>query len=617
MELNIFMDIFKYLPLIIFYGLIILIVFLFIKDKYQKQHAILKTHPILGRLRYIFEMVGPEFRQYWFLNDKEGRPVDRDTMETIAKAGKYANTVIGFGSKKDFSQTSFYLTNSMFPLNVDELSVDQNNMLHSYTYKILDETLTKRKEKRNLALLKPWHLTEENEIIIGPKREQPFHVKGLVGISAMSYGALSKSAVKALAQGVAISGGSFMNSGEGSISRYHLSSVYEVQDTSQELMDRLSEKIVSYVQDYPNSSNFDLENRFGKRIMFHVDTLVKQGVLKEKKADIIFQIGSGLFGARKDNRYCEETFLSNALRPEVKAIELKLAQGAKVRGGKLPKEKITEEIAKIRGIGMDKDVESPNRFPLFNDIDGLFHWITHWQAISGKPVGIKVVAGDNESFEEIARYMKETGKHPDFISIDGAEGGTGATYQEMADSLGLPIYSGIHILDQTLKKYGVRDNVKIFASGMLATADKMAVALSLGADLIYVARAAMNTVGCINAAKCHTNLCPVGITSHLPHLEAGLVVEEKRFRTANYLRTMREGLYMLGASCGIDSPSKFSNRHIAIRETNNDVHKLKDFIPVEKPIETAVETPVEASKKHPKEDDQAVAVDVGKERIIS
>src|SRR5699024_6987813 len=206
---------------------------------------------------------------------------------------------------------------------------------------------------------------------------------------------------------------------------------------------------------------------------------------------------------------------------------------------------------------------------------------------------------------------------PDFISIDGAEGGTGATYQEMADSLGLPIYSGIHILDQTLKKYGVRDNVKIFASGMLATADKMAVALSLGADLIYVARAAMNTDGCINAAKCHTNLCPVGITSHLPHLEAGLVGEEKRFRTANYLRTMLEGLYMLGASCGIDSPSKFSNRHIAIRETNNDVHKLKDFIPVEKPIETTVERPVEASKKHPKEDDQAVAVDVEKERIIS
>src|SRR5690625_4182754 len=148
----------------------------------------------------------------------------------------------------------------------------------------------------------------------------------------------------------------------------------------------------------------------------------------------------------------------------------------------------------------------------------------------------------------------------------------------MADSLGLPIYSGIHILDQTLREYGVRERVKIISSGMLATANKMAVALGLGADLIYVARAAMNTVGCINAAKCHTNLCPVGVTSHIPHLEAGVVVEEKRFRTANYLTTMREGLYMLGASCGIDNPTMFSHEHVALREDNNKVTDIKDII---------------------------------------
>lgn len=576
-KLSIFMSVFKFLPLIFFYGLIILLIYLYLKDKYQNQHSILKTHPVLGRLRYIFEMVGPEFRQYWFLNDKEGKPVDRDTQETIAKAGKYANTVIGFGSKKDFSKTSFYLTNSIFPLNVDELSVDNEPLIQSYTYQILNESLTSRKEKRNQVRLKPWHLTEENQITIGKDRENPFHVRGLVGVSAMSYGALSKSAVKALAQGVAISGGSFMNTGEGGISPYHLSKVYEVIDTEKELVDRLSEKIVNYVTDNPNSSNFDLETRFGKGVMFHIDQLVSQGVLKQKTTDLIFQVGSGLFGARKDGKYCEETFLNNALKPEVKAIELKLAQGAKVRGGKLPKEKITPEIAAIRGVEMGKDVESPNRFPLFSDMNGLFDWVTHWQEITGKPVGIKVVAGDNDSFEDLARYMRETGKKPDFIAIDGAEGGTGATYQEMADSLGLPIYSGIHILDKTLRKYGVRDDIKVIASGMLATADKMAIALSFGADLIYVARAAMNTVGCINAGKCHTNLCPVGITSHLPHLEAGVVVEEKRFRTANYLRTMREGLYMLGASCGIDSPSKFSYHHIALREANNDVRKIADF----------------------------------------
>src|SRR5699024_3033292 len=126
--------------------------------------------------------------------------------------------------------------------------------------------------------------------------------------------------------------------------------------------------------------------------------------------------------------------------------------------------------------------------------------------------------------------------------------------------------------------YGVRDEVKIIASGMLATANKMAVALSLGADLIYVARAAMNTVGCINAGKCHTNLCPVGITSHLPHLEAGLAVNEKRFRTANYLTTMREGLFMLGASCGIATPTEFAKQHIALRKSDNEVKKYTDTI---------------------------------------
>src|SRR5699024_6527155 len=155
-----------------------------------------------------------------------------------------------------------------------------------------------------------------------------------------------------------------------------------------------------------------------------------------------------------------------------------------------------------RGIEMGKDVESPNRFPLFSDMDGLFKLITHWQTITGKPVGIKVVAGDNHSFDELAKHMKETDEKPDFISNDGAVVGSGATYPEGAVRLGLPIYSGILILEQARRKYDVRDDVTIIASGMLATANKMAIALSLGADLIYVARAAMNTIGCINAAKC-------------------------------------------------------------------------------------------------------------------
>src|SRR5699024_3026998 len=204
--LSIIIDILKAIPYILFFLILVFLVLLFVKDKYQSQHAILRTHPILGRMRYIFEMIGPEMRQYWFLNDKEDKPIDRDTQETIAKAGKYANTVMGFGSKKDFSKTDFYLTNSLFPLNKDELNVNNKRLTETYTYQIVDETLTNRKEKRKQIQIKTWHHADKVTVTIVAKRKYAFHVKGLVGVSAMSIGELSASDVKALAQGVAISG---------------------------------------------------------------------------------------------------------------------------------------------------------------------------------------------------------------------------------------------------------------------------------------------------------------------------------------------------------------------------------------------------------------------------
>lgn len=581
-------------PLLLFYGLIAFVIGLYLKDRFQHQHSILRTHPVIGRLRYMFEMIGPEMRQYWFAGDKENKPIDRDTQETIAKAGKYGSTVIGFGSNKDFAKDDFYLVNSMFPKNIEELEVDQNRTIHTYKYEILNEGLVSRKEKRYATESAPWHLTDRHQVVIGKSCEKPFPVKGLIGVSAMSYGALSKSAVKALAQGVAISGGSFMNTGEGGISPYHLSKVYRVNPDKRPT-DEAEKKIYALVERKGTTSNFGifkrlLQNEHGTHItdaerrktyeekggtlQALLSKMVADGSLYVQETDLIFQIGSGLFGARKDNQYCEETFSKNANKPEVKAIEIKLAQGAKVRGGKLPKEKITPEIAEIRGVAMGKDVESPNRFPLFEDMDGLFRLIARWKELTGKPVGIKVVAGSDVSFEELALKMKETGAGPDFITIDGAQGGTGATYQEMADSLGLPIFAGLTILDDTLRAHGVRDRVTILASGMLATADKMAMALCLGADLIYVARAAMNTIGCLNAKKCHTNHCPVGVTSHLPHLEAGLAVEEKRFRTANYLATMRNGLFMLGASCGVTSPTLLDRSHLTFHRQGSNVRRF-------------------------------------------
>jgi glutamate synthase domain-containing protein 2 len=238
-------------------------------------------------------------------------------------------------------------------------------------------------------------------------------------------------------------------------------------------------------------------------------------------------------------------------------------------------------IRRIRGIPMDwdKDVESPNRFTDFNDVASLFVFVEKLRRLAGKPVGIKVVAGSELAIEELAATMQVTGSGPDFITVDGGEGGTGATYMEMADSLGLPLYTALLIADNTLRKYGVRKRVKIFASGMLATADKMAIAFAFGADMINVARAAMNTIGCINSLKCNTNECPTGVTSHKPELKQGLVVEEKRFRTANYMATLREGVFMLAASCGLESPVLFDRSHVTFKDRNAVATRMDELSP--------------------------------------
>ncbi len=579
------------------------VVGLYFWDRYmQKQHSILKTHPIIGRFRYIFEALGPELRQYFIWGDKEGRPIDRDTQGYIAKAGKYGSTVIGFGSRRDFSQEGFFLSNSMFPRNMDELAVDQSRPITTtYKYQIMKEGLVSRKEKRYQTTALPWLLADEHAVVIGAynKVRQPYHAKGFIGISAMSFGSLSDHAVMALAQGSAIASGSWMNTGEGGISPYHLSKIYELLDDGRSEVPAQAEEAAVYalLQKRRLVSNFEIAKElshleYDSMDVFELDKnpyvqaverLVAEGSVVRKETDLIYQVGSAKNGARRDElgTFDAEMFTMTAGRPEVKLIEVKLAQGAKVRGGKLPKSKLTPMIRRIRGIPMDwdRDVESPNRFTDFSDMPSLFAFIEKLRDLSGKPVGIKIVAGSEMAVEELAAHMLETGSGPDFITVDGGEGGTGATYMEMADSLGLPLYSALLIVDNTLRRYGVRERVKVFASGMLATADKMAVALAFGADLVNVARAAMNTIGCINALKCNTNECPTGVTSHKPELKQGLVIEEKRYRTANYIATLREGVFMLAASCGLESPVQFERQHVTFKDRNAAATRMDRLSP--------------------------------------
>lgn len=504
----------KYLPSVLT-GTMMAIPFFYIayiyqKDDRQKQHAILRNFPLLGRVRYMTEMVGPELRQYLFAHDNEGKPFSRKQFQHVVKAGKYNKRLIGFGSVRDFDEEGYYIRNALFPKLRTELKVDNTEKINTNVYEIDNEGLMTRKEHREERQIDPYYLRDEDAVVIGEDTcREPFRIKGLVGQSAMSYGSLGSHAITALSKGLGLAGGTWMNTGEGGLSEYHLAG----------------------------------------------------------NPDIIMQIGPGLFGVRTaGGEFSLDAFKEKAAMKQVKAFEVKLAQGAKIRGGHLEGPKVTEEIAAIRLIEPGKTVNSPNRFEEFDSIPKLFNFIEQLREVGGKPVGIKIVVGDINNTEELIKEMKETGKGPDFISIDGGEGGTGATYQELADSIGLPIMSALPVVDELLREYGIRNRVKLIASGKLVTPDKIAIALAMGADLVNIARGFMISVGCIMAQVCHTNTCPVGVATTDPDLQDGLVINEKYFRVANYVISLREGLFNIAAAAGVDSPTKLERKHIAHKD---------------------------------------------------
>ncbi|MGN7396561.1 FMN-binding glutamate synthase family protein [Peribacillus frigoritolerans] len=491
------------------------------KDDTQKQHSILRNFPLIGRIRYMTEQIGPELRQYLFENNNEGTPFSRKEFEDVVKAGKYKERLIGFGSERDFNEAGYYIRNSMFPNLREELRIDNSQKINTKVYEVDEEGLLTRKEKREDRQIEPYFLRDEDAVIIGGDTcRNPFKLKGLVGQSAMSYGALGENAITALSRGLGLAGGTWMNTGEGGLSKYHLSG----------------------------------------------------------NPDIMMQIGPGLFGVRTPGgEFSWEEFKKKSEIQQVKAFEIKLAQGAKIRGGHIEGQKVTEEIAQIRLVEPGQTINSPNRFYEFKNFNELFEFVERMRDVGGKPIGIKIVVGDLDALEEMTKTMRDTGKGPDFITVDGGEGGTGATYQELADAVGLPIMSALPLVDEMLKKYGVRNRVKLIASGKLTSPDKVAVALAMGADLVNIARGFMISVGCIMAEICHTNHCPAGVATTDSKLQEGLVIEEKQYRVANYVISLREGLFNLAAAAGIDTPTKFERKHIVHKDEWGRVSPVRDI----------------------------------------
>ncbi len=361
--------------------------------------------------------------------------------------------------------------------------------------------------------------------VIGEKRrKRPYRPRSIINISAMSFGSLGERAVRSLNRGAAAAH-CFHNTGEGGVSPYH-----------------------------------------------------RQG------ADIVWQLGTGYFGARGPKGFDLDRVAAVCEgEPNIRMIEIKLSQGAKPgKGGILPGAKVTPEIAEIRGIPVGEDCLSPNAHTEFSDVDGLIEFVERIGDRTGLPVGIKAAVGKLDFWEELAQKMKSGNRGPDFITIDGGEGGTGAAPLTFADHVSLPFKIGFQRVYQVFQKAGIASEVSWIGAGKLGFPDRAMVALAMGCDLIYVAREAMISIGCIQAQKCHTGHCPVGVATQNKWLQAGIDVNDKAERFSRYVKSFRKELITLAHACGYEHPAQIKGSDIECSTGVNKFSTLDEILGYQK-----------------------------------
>ncbi|CEK11429.1 FMN-binding glutamate synthase family protein [Legionella hackeliae] len=479
--------------LLLVVGLITVLIFVYLWDRRQKHHAILRNYPVLGHFRYFFEFLGEFFRQYFFANDREEMPFNRAERSWVYRAAKNVDTTIGFGSTRPLHNTgTVYFVSAPFP----PLATD-------------------------MATIRP--------LTIGPYCRQPYTSNHIFNISAMSYGSISKPAIQALAKG-AKKAGCWLNTGEGGVSPYHL----------------------------------------------------------ESGCDVVAQIGTAKYGVRDaDGNLSDQRLKELAAIDCIKMFEIKLSQGAKPgKGGILPAVKVTEEVAQIRGILPYVDSISPNRHIDISSVDELLDNIEHVREVTGKPVGCKFVLGSYEWVHDLCKTIHKRGIKfaPDFITLDSADGGTGASPQGLMDYMGIPIQESLPRLVDILILYNLRERIKVIASGKLITPSSVTWALCAGADFVNSARGFMFALGCIQAMQCHKNTCPTGITTHNTRLQRGLVVTDKAERVYHYANNMAHEVAILCHSCGVEEPRQLQRKHARIVREDGFSVSLEEIFPNQKPL---------------------------------
>jgi glutamate synthase domain-containing protein 2 len=472
-----------WLPALFLLALIVPFMVLGIYDLTQKKKSLLRLYPVIGHFRYMLEKVRPEIQQYFIESDTNGMPINREFRTLVYQRAKGSRDTRAFGTIFDVYRQGYeWINHSLAPAeNVDK---------------------------------KP-------RIIFGETNcSQPYAASPL-NISAMSYGALSKTAIMALNKGAKI-GGFFHNTGEGGLSPYHL----------------------------------------------------KHG------GDLVWQIGTGYFGCRSDSGdFDADMFKETARHDVVKMIEIKLSQGAKPgHGGILPAAKVTQEIADIRGVKIGEDVISPPAHTAFSSPVELLTFVAKLRDLSGgKPVGFKLCIGSKIEFLSICKAMIKTGISPDFITVDGSEGGTGAAPIEMTNSVGMPLWDAITFVNNALLGIGLRENIRIIAAGKIISAFHMLRIIALGADTINSARGMMFALGCIQSRHCNTDACPTGVATQNPARYQALDVTDKGERVAKYHQSMIHHLVDLLGVAGLTSLEAIKPHHIQRRINGADVKNFAEI----------------------------------------
>jgi glutamate synthase domain-containing protein 2 len=460
-------------------------------DLTQVHHSLRRNYPIMAHFRFFFEMIRPEIRQYLIESDTDAIPFSRAQRSLVYQRAKNVEDKRPFGTELDLYSSGYeWINHSMRPVKIAD--------------------------------------TDFRVRIGGKDCSQPYD-SSVLNISAMSFGALSANAIRALNQGAKL-GGFAHDTGEGSISRYH----------------------------------------------------------RENGGDLIWELGSGYFGCRTDDGHFDpDKFAAQATSPQVKMVEIKMSQGAKPgHGGVLPAAKVTPEISEARGVPMGADCISPARHSAFSTPLEMVQFIARLRQLSGgKPTGFKFALGHPWEFFGICKAILETGIHPDFIVVDGGEGGTGAAPLEFTDHIGTPLQEALLLVHNTLVGLNLRSQIRLGASGKVISAFDLARNLALGADWCNAARGFMFALGCVQSQSCHTDRCPTGVATQDPGRQRALVVGDKSQRVFHFHKNTLHALGELTAAAGLEHPSNLKPHHIVRRVSGNEIRLISNLYKFLKPGE--------------------------------